>query len=340
MRAVFLLLILWPWLWMIVDGCRSFFRMSSQDFWFDVSRTGSESDFPAREKVTFVTVPRPQLLDYDVRVSVLVLSLWLRLPDVQVVLVANRSTYDVTKRIVPTVEGLFGTGCLTFSGEVAYGFAQRPLVREWFYRGVNSVQDGYLCFLNSDILPTRKWLHTAKRIFKTLNSRETTVILGVRTHVRRVASHLFSLDPSRDSFLDLFERYCERWKGSNNGKGMDLAMFHKRLSCLDWRGFPDFVVGLCVWDNYFQSWSTSCCQTVTMNFDPMLFHLDHGENACNPSNIRMFRQIVKVKGARIGYHYHATWRLDFRRGLLHSKARTLRLQPVQFDGFVSTRQEF
>lgn len=265
------------------------------------------------EQVSFVTVPRPQVRKLDVRVSVLVLSSWLSFPCSEVVLACRRETYDPFNQVLPVIVQVFGCSRLRFAGDLPTGYDNRPLVREWFKLGVNEVKRGYLCFLNGDIIPSYEWFYAAMRVFRALGRPSNTVVFGTRTEVRP-ARCFWTINASAPSYRYHLESCLRRSFSWNNPWGMDLVLFHSTFSELDWNVLPDFVVGMCVWDNFFQGWANCRCETVAMDFYPMVFHVSHPANACNRTNLRYFRVAARCSPLNAPHHYasHAVWHLNYR----------------------------
>ena len=273
------------------------------------------------EQITFITIPRPQKRERDILMSIRVLAAWLSFPFARVILAINENSYDPQNRVLPMVARVFGRSRLRFTGDLPTGYDNRPLIREWFKMGTREVRDGYLCFLNGDIIPSYQWLHVSMRVFRTLNKRNRTVIYGTRTHISE-KKELWKLNISDVNYRQQLERYCTDNVKWHNPNGMDLFLIHATMSVLNWDDFPDFVVGMCVWDNFFQGWANTRCDTVTLNFDPMLFHVEHQQNACNSTNFKIFRIIARCGEVVAPLHlYHdAKWHLHLRKNQLKSTA--------------------
>ena len=270
-------------------------------------------------ELTFVSVPKPQLTDWEVQKSLHVLAFWLRFPSSRVVLCASEAAFDPLCRVCPVLARLFSPDRLVFTGDLPVGYGNRPLVREWFRRGVEFARSGFLCFLNADIVPSRAWVRTAVRFFGVLDSRRT-VVYGIRSDVYN-RSGLSHLDLSDVSFQDRVESFCRGNFRRNNVYGMDVIFIHSGFSGLNWTDFPDFVVGLCFWDVFFQGWANRECDTVVMRFNPRVFHLDHGGNKCNDSNRQYFRMMGETSRLNVSFELYdkAIWRYDGRGGVVNRR---------------------
>ena len=272
------------------------------------------------EQLSLVTIPKPQTHKSDVRVSILVLSAWLSLSVSKVILASKKETYDPQGWVLPTIFRVFGESRVRFAGDLGVGYGERPLIREWFNLGVREVTLGYLCFLNADIVPSGDWFRVAMRAVRTLDSPSSTIIFGTRTEVRPTRN-LWTLNISDPLYRYRLESYLRESQWWNNPWGMDVVLFHSSFRALKWELFPDFVVGMCVWDNYFQGWANRNCQTVSMDFYPMVFHLSHGANACNQSNLKHFRSMARCALSEAPHHYakDAVWHLDYRANTLRNR---------------------
>jgi hypothetical protein len=292
-----------------------------------LSSLPSEANFP----VTFITIPKPQLLHDQIDMAKLVLTIWLSYPGSHVVIFSTAAEYDPLNMIIPYITARFGTGRFTFVEGLPTGYEGRPLVREWFRAGTSRVKSGFLCFTNGDMIVPPEWMSAARRVFDSFDKAELarTLIFGTRTDVRR-SSQLFEIDPNSPFFLQDLSRYLDAHIKGDNPYGMDLVMIHSSFAALRWEDMPDFVIGMCVWDNFFMGWATSACTTVTMDFQVRLFHVDHGPNACNDQNYEYFRDMARRSPQFYGFqeHHEARLRLQLReRRLVGMYDRTVSLRP-------------
>ena len=284
------------------------------------------------EPITFLTVPKPQRKKLQVRRSIIVLSNWLAFPNSKVVMMTDPATYDPTGAVLPVLEQMFGPRIrrIVFAGELPAGYSERPIVREWFRVGQAVVRSGYLCFLNGDIIVSRKWMKTAMRVFTGLKDKERVLVFGTRTDVRQWRG-FYNIDVQSPTFVSDLENYCESNRMFDNFWGMDLFMIHSSMPAWNVSDIPEYVIGLCVWDNWFMSWATRNFETVTMNFNPMLCHVNHERNACNGTNFEYFGNITNnwhLK-LRLHRHYRARWMVDYNKSVLVSRyhRRVVRLPP-------------
>jgi hypothetical protein len=205
---------------------------------------------------------------------------------------------------------------VTFAGDLKKGYEGRPLVREWFIQGFRLAPPGFLCFLNGDIFITPEWLKTALSIFEVFDGEAftKTMVFGTRTDVSR-SSGILELPVESPTFINDVVEYLEAHVKGNNRFGMDLVFFSSSFDGLDWNQLPDFVVGMCIWDNFFMAWANAQCNTVTMNFQARMFHMDHAPNACNEENSGYFRAMSARSPAFRGFHEHwkASWAVAPRR---------------------------
>ena len=282
--------------------------------------------------VTFVTVPKPQTEERQLQRTLIVLAEWLSFSNSRVVLTSERAIYDPNNQVIPRLEKVFGrlNNRVIFTGELPTGYDDRPLVREWLRVGRQTVKEGYVCFLNSDIVVTSKFMTAAMRIFHSLKMDET-MIFGVRTGVESDDA-FYNLNISSPTFARDFHEHCELYKTGNNPYGMDLFMIHSSMREWDYDDFPGYAIGLCVWDNSFISWANHNFQTVTTNFNPTIYHVSHGGNKCNDENYRYFRAMAARwhVSPRFQVHRDAVWRLDYNSGNLRSRrGKSVALKPIE-----------
>jgi hypothetical protein len=124
--------------------------------------------------------------------------------------------------------------------------------------------------------------------------------------------------------------YLEGHVRGDNPFGMDIVFVHSSFCQLEWAELPDFVVGMCVWDNYFMGWANRRCNTVTMNFNVRVFHVDHPPNACNDQNYNHFRRMSYASAFFEGFQEHsaASWELSADRKNLERRWRRESLELV------------
>ena len=291
----------------------------------DIAETGRQGPFCNIDPLTFITVPKPQIKERHIRRSIITIASWLSFPEARVVLASEENIYDPSHRVMPAIKQAFGDAVserITFTGELPSGYNGRPLVREWFRVGFETVTTGYRVFLNGDILVSREWMQMARRIFATLKDKRKVIIIGTRTDVH-LQHNFYKLQINSSTLLPDTEEYCAANVARNNVFGMDLFMVHSSMEMWNISDFPEYVVGLCVWDNFFMAWANSQLETVTMNFDPLLCHVNHERNACNKENFVHFGNVTEswhVK-LRLQRHYHAHYLLDKNRSVLVTKRR-------------------
>lgn len=236
-------------------------------------------------------------------------------------MVCNESSYDPYDQVLPQIYKQFGRDTIQFAGDLPTGYEGRPLIREWFKLGMSLVDRGFVCFLNGDIILPKDWMRTAYRVFDTMQDKlNTTLVYGTRTDVHQ-SDQLWTLDQNDPLFLENLAQYLSSKVRCNNPYGMDLVMVDSSFRALNWDELPDFVVGMCVWDNFFQGWANKRADTVSMNFNPRMYHVDHRPNACNDSNYLYFRKMARASRVFGGFqeHYHARWTLKYASAQLTSR---------------------
>jgi hypothetical protein len=213
--------------------------------------------FGPNDSITFITVPKPQTIDDQIEMAKLVLTVWLSYPSSSVIMFTTESEYDPLHRVLPYINEVFGPNRIHFFSDLPTGYENRTLVRSWFTEGLNLVQNGYICFTNGDIIILPLWMQTAQSIFRAFDSTEraTTIVYGTRTDVHR-RDGIFEIPLSNSNFLKDLHKYLDSNVRCNNPYGMDIVFVHASFSGLNWDELPDFVVGMCVWDNFFMGWAT------------------------------------------------------------------------------------
>jgi hypothetical protein len=272
--------------------------------------------------LTFVTVPRPQTLPDQIAMAKIVLRVWLTYPFTRVLMFTSPAEYDPLDQIIPFVREAFGPYRLSFGGNLSTGYGGRPLIRDWFTEGFRLVKSGYIAFTNGDIIFTPLWMNAAMAVFEALPDRGLTLIYGTRTDVHRRAG-IFNLSPALPTFVHDLVRWLGENVRCNNPYGMDVVLVHSSFRPLKWAEIPDFVVGMCVWDNYFMGYANQRAHTVSMDFGPKVFHVDHPPNACNDENYGHFREMSYRSPHFVGFHEHsqAQWMLRLGRGKLEKSLR-------------------
>jgi hypothetical protein len=265
---------------------------------------------PPDSVLTFVTCPKPQTIPDQINIAKIVLTVWLSYPFTRVLLLSNRSEYDPTDSLVPYIHAKFGPSRLSFGGNLSLGFDDRPLIRDWFTEGFRLVKSGYLCFANGDIIVTPLWMNAAIATFEAFGPSDfsQTMIYGTRTDVRR-RSGVFDISLDKPEFVSELTDWLGKNVRCNNPHGLDVVLVHSTFNALNWSEIPDFVVGMCVWDNFFMAYANMRARTVTMDFGPKVFHVDHPRNACNFTNSNYFRSMAYGSRYFSGFdeHWAAKW---------------------------------
>jgi hypothetical protein len=260
--------------------------------------------------VTFVTVPKPQRLPEQIEIAKIVLAVWLTYPFTRIIMYTTLSDYDPTLQLHSFLKANFWLDRVIFAGDLKPGYEHRPLVREWFIQGFRAVPNGYICFLNGDIIIPPLWMNTALAIFDTFRDTKLreTLVYGTRTDVHQNPD-ILRIPLTGPNFFRNLVNYLEEHVRCNNPFGMDVVFVHSSFNALNWDDLPDFVVGMCVWDNFFMGWANGHCNTVTMDFHPRMFHVDHAANACNDGNYNHFRHVAAHSPHFRGFQEHSssTW---------------------------------
>jgi hypothetical protein len=279
---------------------------------------------PARVSLTFVTVPKPQLIPDQIEMAMIVLRVWLTYPFTRVLMFTTPSEYDPTNQIIPFVHSTFGASRLVFGGNMSLGYERRPLIKDWFTEGFRLVKTGFIAFINGDIIVTPLWMNAAMATFDAFGKAglHKTMIYGTRTDVQR-RSDVFYISRESPRFVWELVRWLEKNTRCNNPYGMDLVLVHSSFDVVNWGELPGFVVGMCVWDNYFMGWANHRANTVTMDFGPKVFHVDHPPNACNDQNYGYFRHMSYGSRYFAGFqeHHQANWKVKIEEGKLWGRMR-------------------
>jgi hypothetical protein len=147
----------------------------------------------------------------------------------------NQTAYDPLNEIIPFIDKTFGRDRLSFSSPLPTGYENRPLIREWFTQGFQKVKNGYICFINSDIIISPLWMNTAMAIFEAFpNNKQQVLIYGVRTDVHRRPG-IFAIPQSPSNWFNEFMEWLGENARSNNRYGMDAFLVHSSFTALKWR---------------------------------------------------------------------------------------------------------
>jgi hypothetical protein len=265
---------------------------------------------PPDQTLTFVTVPKPQKIPDQIEMAKIVLRVWLSYPFTRILMFTNQSEYDPFDKIIPFVWENFGRDRLFFGGNLSKGYEGRPLVRDWFTEGFRLVPSGYICFINGDIIVSPLWMNTAMAVFEAFgeSERHRTLIYGTRTDEHRRAG-VFDIPQRSPTFVHKLVDWLMANTRCDNPWGMDIVLVYSSFDALKWSELPDFVVGMCVWDNYFMGWANMRANTISMDFGPKIYHVDHPPNACNDENYGYFRGMSARSPHFAGFqeHYDASW---------------------------------
>lgn len=286
-----------------------------------------------RWNFSFVSVPKSQRTPEQISRSLLILTSWLRFENVRVVLACSEQYFDPTRAILPKIRVEYGDR-IYCTGNLATGYQGRPLIREWFLVGMRNVTSDFLVFLNSDIFVTPEFMRIIPCVFDAfpVPQQSKVVLFGGRVNLNHSDHGLRVLWDSGNAtgFETRFSSYVRSNYHSNLRFGLDAIVVQSRFNGLDLSRLPDFVVGMCAWDNFFMAWANSQCLTVTTQFVVPVYHINHGMHACTHNNTKYFMNMARRSKSFRGFQAieHSRWSLSKNERFLLPRHKTDSLIPV------------
>lgn len=274
------------------------------------------------DEITYISVPRPLSKDKQKRSMKIAISSWLASsPKSRVLLFINRTEFDKTDKFPQELENIFGPNRVIYAGGIRTDLKGVPYINEWFIQGILHSPSKYICFINSDIIVSAKWLKRVKQIFAIDKLEDKPLVLigqridfDLKEQAFNTISFINTFDENNESTL-LHQIDKIVFSSSHNDHspyGIDSFTFRKDKLPFDPYLIPPFIMGRYNWDNWIVGWLNKICDTVTFNLDPPIYHVNHVRHSfdVNDSRVAINHHLKQANKNYFGSNYDTKWEVN------------------------------
>lgn len=276
--------------------------------------------YNAIEDICFVSVPRPLKNADQYRRMKLAIASWLACsPSSRVLLYIHRHEFDPTGNFPKELDKEFGEGRIIYAGGIRSDHNGVPYINEWFIAGIRDTPSKYICFINSDILLSEKWLTRVKQVFRVMEGKKP-LLIGQRIDFDLDDSLYKLLRFDQEHLLSDIDQMVRDSKHSDHSPfGIDFFAFRADEVPFDVDMMPPFIMGRYNWDNWLIGWFNKICDTVTFKLDPPIYHMNHVRHRFDVSDPRVAinHHLKKANRDFFGSNFDANWKV--KKGVLVHK---------------------
>lgn len=264
------------------------------------------------ESITYITVPRPITKKKNMVRMKLAISSWLASsPKSNVILFIDREEFDKTGELPNELDQLFGEGRVQYLGSIRTDHDNVPYINDWFLQGILRSQSKYVCFINSDILLSEKWLKRVSQVYDNMEE-ENLFLIGQRIDFDLKDKYFKELRFDQLHLLADIDKMVRKSNHLDHSPyGIDTFTFRADKPPLDPYLIPPFIMGRYNWDNWIIGYLNKICQTITFNLNPPIYHINHNRHAFNPNNskVAINHNLKKVNKDYFGSNYDTKWEI-------------------------------
>jgi hypothetical protein len=291
----------------------SFHKPKVSEGWSRSEGPGDGVVYTEVEELTFISVPRPLKEEKQYKRMKLAIGSWLACsPHARVILFINRTNFDPSGKFPNELESEFGENRVTYAGAIRADFSGVPYINDWFIQGVRHAKSRYVCFINSDILLSGKWLKRVRQVFQAMPDDLKPVLIGQRIDFDMQDSRYKRLTFSQEQLLKDIDSLVDSSKHSDHSPyGVDTFTFRIDPLPFDVEKIPPFVMGRYNWDNWLIGWLNKICDTITFNLDPPIYHMNHPRHNfdVNDSKVAINHHLKKANNDYFGSNYDTKWEI-------------------------------
>jgi hypothetical protein len=241
------------------------------------------------------------------------ISSWLSCsPTSSVLLFVNRTNFDPSGKFPAEIETQFGQGRVIYAGGIRSDFSGVPYINEWFLAGIQQTPSRYVCFINSDILLSEKWLSRVKQIYRAMGAERRLILIGQRIDFDLDNKEYGKLQFTQGKLLEDIDAMVKRSRHSEHSPyGIDSFTFNIEPMPFDPDRIPPYLMGRYNWDNWMVGWWNKICDTVTFNLDPPIYHINHVRHNfnVNDSKVAINHHLKKANKNYFGSNYDTKWQV-------------------------------
>ena len=240
----------------------------------------------------------------------LAIASWLACsPSSRVLLFVQRNEFDPSGKFPAELDKEFGEGRIIYAGGIRSDHNGVPYINEWFIEGVKYTPSKYICFINSDILLSSKWLPRLKQVFTAMEEKKP-LIIGQRIDFDLKDSLYDELRFDQQHMLGDIDAMVNKSRNSvHSPYGIDFFAFRADAVPFDVEMVPPFIMGRYNWDNWLIGWFNKICDTVTFNLDPPIYHMNHIRHGfdVNDPRVAINHHLKKANRDYFGANFDTKW---------------------------------
>ena len=238
--------------------------------------TQNSVKYDTPDDITFISVPKPHV-DYFHRDKYkLAISSWLSASKrSRVILYVPEKEFDDSGKLQQDLVDLFGENRVFYKGYLKSDLNGVPFVDDWFKRGVDDAETKYVCFINTDILISSKWMKRVKQVHSVFDDTQKIVLIN-----QRVDFDFFD-DSSRfhynsSTYLEEIDELVQESSHEDHSPaGIDTFTFRKDILPFNPDVIPPYIVGRYNWDNWLVGYLTQHATLVSFGVNPPVYHINH-----------------------------------------------------------------
>ena len=267
------------------------------------------------DDMTYVSVPRC-IKNQDTYIKYkLAISSWLSSsPSARVILFINKTEFH--SDLPSELDALFGPDRVLYANYLRSDSQNVPYLDQWFEQGINLCQTKYITFINTDILLSSSWFPMIKKIFNLFETKfpnKKPFIIGERIDFDFQMENMKYIRFSQKSFLKDIDQMVKKSPNSLHSMyGMDTFTFMADDPPFPVTKFPPYLIGRYNWDNWFIGWLNTIADTITLLYDPPVYHINHNRHDfnINVSRVAVNHFLKKANNNYFGSNGDVKWQIQ------------------------------
>jgi hypothetical protein len=227
--------------------------------------------------MTFVSVPKPTWDHATCMHRKVAVGSWLASdPDSRVILFIFREDFCQSQGVPDDLDDIFGVGRVIYAGELKSNGVGIPYVDMWFQMGVNLSQTKYVSIINTDIIISGSWLPAVIGLLESVGPSFRPLIFSPRIDVDVPDNFIDSLRFTKEDLSADIDTVMPSLGLLRHKKGgVDVFTFFTFDPPFDLRELLPFLIGRYAWDGWMIGLANGLCNTISMSWKPMIYHVNH-----------------------------------------------------------------
>jgi hypothetical protein len=215
-----------------------------------------------------------------------------------VILFLKRNEFCAEEKIPDKLERIWGKRII-YAGSPRSNDDGIPFIDSWFQDGVKLARTKYVSMINADIVLSAQWYPYIINLLESLAPPYRPFVFSPRLNVNFTDEAFAWVRLNNENVLkDVDKAVMQlRWE-RNDGGGVDIFTFARSKPPVDLDAIPPFLIGRPVWDFWVIGWSNEIADTISTDFTPPIYHLDHksrNRNRADPT-VRYNTKLGKRRG--------------------------------------------